>query len=148
MKQSPGFTIIELMITVAIIAFLAAIALPAYNDYAKRAKLTEAFTSLSAFRVRMEQYYQDNRKYDGPGLNGCGAAAPAGNDAKYFDYECTPAVSPAQTYSVKATGIATQGLTNFVYTLNEKNDRATTTVGTDWSGAGAACWVRRKDGSC
>jgi type IV pilus assembly protein PilE len=146
MKQPHGFTLIELMIAVAIIAILAAIALPAYNDYVQRGKITEAFTNLSGFRVSMEQYYQDNRKYDGPGLNGCGAPAPT--QAKYFDYECTPAVSPAQTYSIKATGIANQGLTNFVYTLNEKNERGTTTVGTDWSGAGNTCWVRRKDGSC
>ena len=148
MKQPRGFTLIELMIAVAIIAILAAIALPAYNDYVQRAKITEAFTGLAEFRVRMEQYYQDNRKYDGPtppGLNGCGAAAP---NSKYFDFDCAPAVSPSQTYTASAKGIAIQGLTGFVYTLNEKNDRATTTVGTDWNGAGSACWVRRKDGSC
>ena len=51
---------------------VAAIALPAYNDYTQRAKLTEAFTGMSDFRVRMEQFYQDNRRYDGPGLDGCG----------------------------------------------------------------------------
>jgi len=58
MKKQRGFTIIELMIAVAIIAILAAIALPAYNDYIQRGKLTEAFTGLADFRVRMEQFYQ------------------------------------------------------------------------------------------
>jgi type IV pilus assembly protein PilE len=146
MKQQRGFTIIELMIAVAIIAILAAIALPAYNDYVQRAKITEAFTALSDFRVRMEQFYQDNRRYDGAGLNGCGVAGP---NSKYFNFLCAPGALPSQTYTITATGIANEGLTNFVYTLNEKNDRATTTLGAGWNGApNPACWVRRKDGSC
>ena len=146
MKQQRGFTIIELMITVAIIGFLAVIALPAYNDYVQRAKLTEAFTALSDFRVRMEQFYQDNRRYDGAGLNGCGVAGP---NSKYFNFLCAPSLAPSQTYTITATGLANEGLTNFVYTLNENNVRVTTTLGVGWSGApNAACWVRRKDGSC
>jgi type IV pilus assembly protein PilE len=146
MKHQRGFTIIELMIAVAIIAILAAIALPQYNDYVLRGKITEAFTGLADFRVRMEQFYQDNRRYDGGGLNGCGAAAP---NSKYFTFDCVPGLAPSQTYTVTATGIANQGLTNFVYTLNEQNVRATTTLGASWNGApNAACWVRRKDGTC
>jgi len=146
MKQQRGFTIIELMIAVAIIAILAAIALPAYEDYVRRAKLTEAFTAMSDFRVRMEQFYQDNRRYDGPGLDGCGAAAP---NSKSFTFGCAPGLAPSQIYTITATGIANQGLTGFVYTLNEKNVRATTTLGAGWTGApNAACWVRRKDGTC
>jgi type IV pilus assembly protein PilE len=146
MKQQRGFTLVELLIVMAILGILTAIALPAYNDYTQRAKLTEAFTALSDFRVRMEQFYQDNRRYDGAGLNGCGVAAP---NSKYFTFVCAPGLAPSQTYTITATGIANQGLTNFVYTLNETNVRATTTLGTGWSGApNAACWVRRKDGSC
>lgn len=147
MKQSRGFTIIELMIAVAIIAILAAIALPAYNDYVRRGKITEAFTGLAEFRVRMEQYYQDNRKYDGPtppGLNGCGAGAPV---SKYFDFDCAPAVSPAQTYTATATGIANQGLTGFVYTINEANVKTSPLTAAGWS-TSTTCWVRRKDGDC
>src|SRR5512134_3336241 len=124
MDQQRGFTIIELMITVAIIAILAAVALPAYNDYVQRSKLVEAFTALSDFRVRMEQFYQDNRRYDGAGLGNCGATAP---NSKYFTFGClavtvAPATTP-QAYTVTATGIANQGLTNFVYTINESNVR-------------------------
>jgi len=146
MKQQSGFTIIELMIAVAIIAILAAVALPAYEDYVRRARLVEGFTSLADFRVRMEQFYQDNRRYDGGGLDGCGAAAP---NSKSFTFNCAPGLAPSQTYTITATGIANQGLTGFVYTLNEKNVRATTTLGAAWNGApNAACWVRRKDGTC
>jgi len=161
MKQPRGFTLIELMITIAIIAILAAVALPAYNDYTQRAKLVEAFTGLAAFRVRMEQFYQDNRNYGTPdGAGNCGKDAggavivpmPTAPQMKYFSFTCTVAAAPGpipgQQYTITATGVADQGLTNFVYTLNERNDRATTTLGTGWSGAGNACWVRRKDGSC
>lgn len=146
MKQSRGFTLIELMITVAIIAILAAVALPAYNDYTQRAKLTEGFTGLAEFRVRMEQFYQDNRRYDGAGLGGCGAITP---NSKYFDFGCAPGAAPSQTYTVTATGKAGENLAAFVYTLNDANVRATTTLGSGWNGApNPACWVRRKDGSC
>ena len=146
MKQQRGFTIIELLIVMAILAILAAIALPAYNDYTQRAKITEAFTGLSDFRVRMEQFYQDNRRFDGAGLDGCGVAGP---NSKYFTFQCAKGLAPSQTYTITSTGVANQGLTGFIYTLNENNVRATTTLGTGWSGApNAACWVRRKDGSC
>ena len=146
MDQQRGFTIIELMIAVAIIAILAAVALPAYNDYVQRSKLVEAFTALSDFRVRMEQFYQDNRRYDGGGLNGCGAAAP---NTQYFTFACAPGAAPSQTYTITATGVANQGLTDFIYTLNQNNVRATTKLGAGWTGyPNAACWVRRKDGTC
>ena len=146
MAQPRGFTLIELLIVIVILGVLAAIALPAYNDYTQRAKLTEAFTGMSDFRVRMEQFYQDNRRYDGAGLDGCGAASP---NSKYFTFNCAPGLAPSQDYTVTATGIAIQGLASFVYTLNEKNVRATTTLGTGWGGApNISCWVRRKDGTC
>ena len=146
MSQPRGFTIIELLIVIAIVSILATVALPAYNDYVQRSKLVEAFTALSDFRVRMEQFYQDNRRYDGAGLNGCGAASP---NSKFFTFACAPSAAPAQTYTATATGIANQGLTDFIYTLNEANVRATTKLGTGWTGyPNAACWVRRKDGSC
>jgi type IV pilus assembly protein PilE len=146
MAQQRGFTVIELLIVIAIISILAAVALPAYNDYVQRSKLVEAFTALSDFRVRMEQFYQDNRRYDGGGLNGCGVAAP---NSQYFTFACAPGAAPSQTYTITATGVANQGLTDFIYTLNQNNVRATTKLGTGWTGyPNAACWVRRKDGTC
>ena len=56
-----GFTLIEVMITIAVIAILAAVALPNYVEYVTRSRLVEAKTNLSDMRTRMEQFFLDNR---------------------------------------------------------------------------------------
>lgn len=64
-KSMRGFTLIEIMIVVAIIGALAAIAIPMYNDYVVKARINEAVGGLSDLRVKMEQFFQDNRTYAG-----------------------------------------------------------------------------------
>lgn len=137
MKLQKGFTLIELMIVVAVIGILASIALPAYGDYVLRSKLTEAMTQLASMRVKLEQYYQDNRTYVG----GC----PAVGDAKYFIYAC-PTLT-ASTFQATATGVATQGTGGFVYTIDQSNAKTTSGVPAGWT-ANAACWVTKKGGTC
>ena len=63
---------LEVMIVTAIVAILAAIALPNYADYVTRGKITEATTALSDMRQRYEQFFLDNRSY----LNGCATVEP------------------------------------------------------------------------
>jgi len=142
-KRQSGFTLIELMIVVAIVGILAAIAVPQYTDYILRSQLVEAHTGLQDMRVRMEQFYQDNRTYDGAGLDNCGAAAPAGQ--QFFNFNCR---SLGQTYTVTATG-ARGRVANFVFTINEQNVRQTTATKAGWEPAAmpAPCFVTRK-GSC
>jgi type IV pilus assembly protein PilA len=67
-----GFTLIELMITVAIVAILAATALPAYQGYTIRAKMSEVVLALAACRTSVTEHYQAGGS--GPGANnwGCG----------------------------------------------------------------------------
>ncbi len=73
MKSSiqTGFTLIELMIVVAIIGILAAVALPAYQDYTKRAKLTEVILAASSCRTAVTEIYSFSSSARAAGLWGC-----------------------------------------------------------------------------
>lgn len=143
MKRARGFTLIELLIVIAIIGIIAAIAVPQYGDYVTRSKLTEAHATLSEHRVKMEQHFQDNRTYVGACAPGTVAPTPTG---RYFTYACSNLT--ATTFTVTATGVAGQGMNGFVFTINQANARATTTVATGWNGAGSTCWVTNKAGGC
>jgi type IV pilus assembly protein PilE len=154
-----GFTLVELLIVVAIIGILSAIALPAYNDYTTRAKFTEATGHLSDLRVKMEQYYQDNRRYSTTAAGGtCGVTGgntPTVSGARYFTYECASSNANAagdQRYTLTAKGRADQGIGGIWFTVNESNTRATDVQGgSAMEGKGyadAACWVRKKPAEC
>jgi type IV pilus assembly protein PilE len=147
MRGARGFTLIELMVTVAIVAIIAAFALPSYKDYITRGKLTEATSNLLAQRTKLEQYFQDNRTYVGACAGGTVAPLPAG--LKYFTVTC-PALSATQ-YTVRADGgIAggDQSLSGFTFSINEADTRATVTVPAGWTLPGGNCWVNRRSGSC
>lgn len=139
-----GFTLIEVMIVVAIVAILAAVALPSYNDYLLRGKLAEAHGELAAMRSKLETFFLDNRKYEGACAAGTVAPLPTG---KYFDYTCPAGNLTATTYTVQATGKAGQQTAEFTYTINEANVRATTAVPAGWT-ANATCWVTKRGGVC
>ena len=159
MQHAKGFTLLELMITVAIVAILAGIALPSYSDYMLRGKFAEATGNLADLRVKMEQFYMDSRSYSVPlDAKLCGIPGnntPIASDARYLTYECAPD-NPngigAQTYVLTARGIAAQGLDGIAFTVNERNGKATQIVGGSTMQkhgyAAAACWVRKKPGDC
>ena len=72
MKQlQQGFTLIELMIVVAIIGILAAVALPAYQDYTVRAKMSEVILAMSACRTSITELYQTGGTPPGANNWGC-----------------------------------------------------------------------------
>lgn len=58
-----GFTLVELMITVAILGILAAVAIPAYSNYVNRAKQSDAIIGLKAAQMAQEQYFSENNAY-------------------------------------------------------------------------------------
>jgi len=141
MNKPVGFTLIELMIVVAIVGILAAVALPAYTQYVVRGRMTEAYSNLLAIRVQSEQWFQDNRTYAGMPC--------ATTNARYFTYGCSN-LSPT-TYTIAATGNVGSDVDGLVFSITESNARATVVNApastNGWMGNGA-CWIVRKNGSC
>jgi prepilin-type N-terminal cleavage/methylation domain-containing protein len=73
-----GYTLLEIAINVAVVAIVAAIALPSYADYVVRSRIAEATSSLSDMRVRLEQYFADNRRYPTECIASAPGPAPSG----------------------------------------------------------------------
>jgi type IV pilus assembly protein PilE len=139
------------MITVAVAAILAAVALPMYTVYVQRSKIAEAVSSLSDMRSRLEQYFFDNGRYPGACVAAGPGPAAAGTiylptNNQYFAVGC--ALPSATSYTVTATGTATGGMSSFSYTIDQDNTRRTAALPSTWAGAGSTCWVMKRDGSC
>jgi type IV pilus assembly protein PilE len=142
--RARGFTLIEVMVVVAIVGILAAIALPSYADYVRRSKIIEATSELSDMRTRYEQYFLDNRTYAG----GCAVIQPVVAPlAKSFTVDCTTVAETATSYTGTATGKPAEGMSNFVYTIDQTNTKKTASTG-PWGKTSNVCWVTRKDGTC
>ena len=151
-QRACGFTLVEMMITIATLAIVASIALPSYVEYVTRSKIVEATSGLSEMRVRLEQFFADNRQYPGACIASAAGPAPTGKiylpaSVKHFTFTC--ALS-ATAYTVTATGSASSGMTGFVYTIDQASSRKTTSLPSGWAGAGpsSTCWITRKSGDC
>ncbi|HMA32558.1 MAG TPA: type IV pilin protein [Casimicrobiaceae bacterium] len=141
--SAPGFSLIELLTVVSIIAILAAIAVPPYAAYVQRGRLVDAITRLADARSRMEQYFLDRRSYvDDDGR--CGVPPSAATSADAFELRCD---ATASTYTYTATGLATHGMAGFAYTIDQSGTKATLSVPSGWR-AHADCWTIRSDGLC
>jgi type IV pilus assembly protein PilE len=138
-SKARGFTLIEVLITVAIVAILASVALPSYHNYVIRGKIPDATGNLGSKRVKMEQWYQDNRSY-------VGAQPVTGTDSsssKYFDFSGT---GTATGYTLLATG--KNSMNGFQYSIDQSGAKASTVTGVSgWSGSGS-CWVTKQGGKC
>ncbi|MDX8378890.1 MAG: prepilin-type N-terminal cleavage/methylation domain-containing protein [Gallionella sp.] len=137
MKVSRGFTLIEIMIVVALVGIISAIAMPMYTAYLVRGKLVDAQSTLMTSRINLVQYFSDHRTYSG-------YACPT--NTSYFSYACT---TSANSFTIAASNLANKGMgaaAGYVYTINDTNHKATPT----FAGATStkACWITKAGQGC
>lgn len=133
------------MITVAIVAILAAVALPAYSDYVLRGNIASMTNELLAVRAKMETYYQDNRTY----ASSSSATAPCTATAvSYSKPSFTIACSNISSTTFKATATGSGSMDGFVYTITQ-DDTKGTTLPSKWGGTtSTGCWLTKRGDSC
>jgi type IV pilus assembly protein PilE len=128
-RRHHGFSLIELMIAVAIIGILLGIAVPTYREHLRRGAVEEATGALASGRVAVEQFFLDNQSY---------ANVPCPVGTQHFAVTCA---SDATTYTITATGA--DMVAGFVYTINETDTR---TTASPWGNGN--CWIARKGDHC
>jgi type IV pilus assembly protein PilE len=104
MKRTRGFTLIELMITVAVIAILAGIAFPSYQSYLVRNNRAAAQAAMMDIAQRQQQYLLDNRSYAST-VSAVGATVPS-RVTQYYTLSIAVTAGPPPTFTVSATPIS------------------------------------------
>ena len=129
--KNSGFSLVELMVVVAIVGILSSIALPAYSDYVRRARAADATAQLASYAARLEQFYLDNRSY---GDGACGIANTSFRAEKY-DIACD-IQNGGQGFLLTATAqVNNEG----TYTIDEGGSQRTTVF--KGGSKNAACWL-------
>ncbi|EMT3248940.1 pilin, partial [Neisseria gonorrhoeae] len=97
-----GFTLIELMIVIAIVGILAAVALPAYQDYTARAQVSEAILLAEGQKSAVTEYYLNNGEWPKDNTS-AGVASPADIKGKYV--ESVTVANGVVTAQMKPSGV-------------------------------------------
>ncbi len=134
-QHQRGFTLVEIMVALAILALVAGLALPTYTDYVTRSRVPPALSALTAYATRLEQFYQDNGSY---GAGGCGSGMTAPT-AEKFTLSCA-LTNGGQGFTATATGESGSQVAGFSYTIDGQGNRRTT-AHPKATGLPMTCWT-------
>jgi type IV pilus assembly protein PilE len=129
-----GFSLIELMIVIAIVGILAAIAFPSYDSYVKRGKRAEARNALMDLAARQERFYSDNNQYTSTKPAGCASTAGINTETCKYSLAISGVTGTNQTFTLTATPIQADPECGAL-TLNKtgtKGEGGTSDVRTCW----------------
>lgn len=141
-----GFTLIELMVVVAIVAVLGMVALPTFRDHLIRGQLTDGTNGLATIRAQMERYYLDNRTYASVSATIVTPCAATDNSVVFGNFRISCAAPPdATTYTLQAVGSGASA--GFTFTLNQLDVHATTAAARGWNTC-ANQWLTRRGQTC
>ena len=139
-KQQSGFTLIELMIVVAIIGILAAVAIPQYADYTQRTKLAGGIAGIVSYKTAVAMCFQEQGILTGcnHASNGIPDTIGGGDDGATINYVDEVTVADG-VIDVATTGLAQDGSTLLAVTFDPTTSAAAGDAALNWTLSGSGC---------